>query len=178
MGTKRENDDTPGGDDDGWFDDGVRKNGGGGKTCFGENNDDDDDGRRVRGVFGGTREDDFGEESKPSGERDVGGAVCHAARVRGEAGVAGVFGQRERDTRGRDERKRVDVRVRGKHSARKRGQKRRSVYEPTSRGRSRTVSDRRETGREERIYRGVLVDEKNDRKGVKNGSAGVFSIPV
>ena len=29
-----------------------------------------------------------------------------------------------------------------------------------------------------RIYRGVLVDEKNDRKGVKNGAAGVFSIPV
>ena len=58
--TKRESDfDTPGGDDyDGWwFDDGVRKNGGGGgKTCcFGGENNDDDDGRRVRGVFGGTR---------------------------------------------------------------------------------------------------------------------------
>ena len=97
--------------------------------------------------------------------RILGGPVQNVTRIRGRIKPAPFFGNAvERDTRGRDERERVHVRVLRICLVGKRGKKCRFVHVAALGGRARTVSDKRRTGWETGIYRGVLVDENNDRE--------------
>ena len=80
----KENDlDTPGGDDYDawWFDDGVRKTEEEAAKCClgGENNDDDDDDEYEAWLAELAKT--ISGKNRNAGERDVGGAVCHAAGV-------------------------------------------------------------------------------------------------
>ena len=112
-----------------------------------------------------TREDNLRKKPERLRRHILGGPVQNLTRIRGRIKPAPFFGNAvERDTRGRDERERVHVRVLRICLVGKQGKKCRFVHVAALGGRARTVSDKRRTGWETGIYRGVLVDENNDRE--------------